>query len=150
MLDRLSYENDLKAFSFTFLELPKFKKSLDCLGGMIDMWAYFFKHAEETTESDLLKLIEPDHIIQRAYEELNRFHWNDEELLIYDQAEKYEGVQRAILAQKFDEGKAEGKAEGKIEEKMLIAKNMLKMGINEEVVKMATGLSIELIQALSE
>ena len=49
-----------------------------------------------------------DEIIERAYEELNRFSWNDQELLTYDQSEKYEGAYRASMAQKFDEGKEEG------------------------------------------
>jgi len=92
ILDKDSYEHDLKDFSFTFLELPKFQKSIDELSTISDKWMYFFKNAEETTESDLEKLVGKDMIIERAYDELDRFHWNEEELLTYDQAEKYEGA----------------------------------------------------------
>ena len=43
-------------------------------------------------------------IIEKAYEELNRFSWNEEELLTYDQAEKHENCYSASMEQKFDEG----------------------------------------------
>lgn len=45
ILDRDSYEHDLKDFSFTFLELPKFHKSIDELSNIPEKWMYFFKHA---------------------------------------------------------------------------------------------------------
>ena len=104
VLDKESHENDLKDFSFTFLELPKFNKNIEELENIRDKWAYFFKHAEETSERELHKIIGHDEIIERAYEELNRFSWNEQELLTYDQAEKYEGAYQASLAQKHDEG----------------------------------------------
>ncbi len=50
--------------------------------------------------------------MERAYEELNRFSWNQEELLTYEQAEKYEWAYHASMAQKFDERIEKGKAEG--------------------------------------
>ena len=64
ILDKNSHENDLKDFSFTFLELPKFDKKVEELSTIVDKWAYFFKHADETSEEDLKKIVEP--IIQRA------------------------------------------------------------------------------------
>ena len=95
ILDKKSLENDLKDFSFTFLELPKFNKDIDHFSNMTEKWAYFFKHAESTTTDDMEKLIGNDEIIERAYKELDRIGWNDVELLTYDQAEKYEGAYRA-------------------------------------------------------
>ena len=115
ILDWDSLENDLKDFSFTFLELPKFTKEIDQLGNMTDKWSYFFKHAEETSEQELQKLIGHDSIIQKAFSELDRFSWNDQELLTYDQAEKYEGAYRASMDQKFDEGMEQGIEVGKRE-----------------------------------
>ena len=103
-----NHENDLKDFSFTFLELPKFTKKIDQLTNTTEMWAYFFKHAEETTEKELRKLVEKEQIIGRAYEELDRYSWNEEELLTYEQAEKYELTYRASMDQKFDEGVEKG------------------------------------------
>ena len=45
ILDKESYENDLKDFSFTFLELPKFSKEIEQFSNPMEKWAYFFKHA---------------------------------------------------------------------------------------------------------
>ena len=151
ILDRNSYEHDLKDFSFTFLELPKFQKSIAELSTISDKWMYFFKNAEETTESDLEKLVGKDMIIERAYDELDRFHWNEEELLTYDQEEKYEGAYIASMAQKYDEGlekglekgREEGREEGKREEKILIAKALLAKGVALDLIALTTGLSKE-------
>ncbi len=144
ILDRESYEHDLKDFSFTFLELQKFNKDIDHLENMTDKWSYFFKHAEETAEKDLQKLIGQDPIIERAFDELNRFSWNDEELLTYDQAEKYEWARRASMAQKFDEGMAEGEKNALL----MVAKNLLKQNLPIQVIQNATGLSHETIESL--
>lgn len=148
ILDKESYENDLKDFSFTFIELPKFDRDIDHLKNMIDKWSYFFKHAEETSEQDLQKLVGHDQIIERAFDELNRFSWNDEELLTYDQAEKYEGAYRASMAQKFDEGKAEGIAEGEMKAILMIAKSLIIQGHENDTICAATGLSKEKIDSL--
>ena len=56
ILDKESHENDLKDFSFTFLELPKFNKDIDHLSNMTEKWAYFFKHAETSSLEDRAKL----------------------------------------------------------------------------------------------
>jgi len=104
--------DDLKDFSFTFLELPKFKKNIDELSNKTEMWFYFFKHAEETSREDLHKLIEQDEIMSRAYEELERYSWNEMKLLEYDQVEKYEGAYIASLEYKYDEGERVGIEKG--------------------------------------
>ena len=71
-------------FSFTFLELPKFKKNKNELTTILDRWVFFFKHARETSEKDLQEIIGQDVIIQRAYEELDKFGWSEAELLAYE------------------------------------------------------------------
>ena len=60
ILDKNSYEHDLKDFSFTFIELPKFTKRVDELTDIQEKWCYFFKHAEETSPGDLKKIIGKD------------------------------------------------------------------------------------------
>lgn len=147
-LDKNSHEHDLQDFSFTFLELPKFNKRINQLSDMIDKWAYFFKRAEETSEKDLPKLIEHDEVMERAYEELNRFSWNERELLTYDQAEKYEWAYNASMDQKYDEGHEKGLEKGKIEGKIEVAKKLLANGMEVEIVASITALSIQEIRSL--
>jgi predicted transposase/invertase (TIGR01784 family) len=161
ILDKKTYENDLKDFSFTFLELPKFNKTIDKLSSTTEMWCYFFKHANETSEKDLSKLAEHEQIIARAYEELNRFSWNEEELRTYEQTEKYEWDYQASLEQKFDEGiaqgiekgkvegKAEGRAEGEKAASLRIAKSLLQTGLKSKNIQEMTGVSEQEIEQLS-
>src|SRR3989338_2533380 len=156
ILDKDSYEHDLKDFSFTFLELPKFQKSIHELSSISDKWMYFFKNAEKTSEKELEKLVGKDMIIERAYEELDRFHWNEEELLTYDQAEKYEGAYIASMAQKYDEGLEKGREEGlekglekgKQERELEIAKSLLLQGVDVDIIISTTQLSKEEIEKL--
>ena len=159
ILDRNSHEHDLKDFSFTFLELPKFKKTVDQLDSITDKWMYFFKGCDETSPEDLAKIIGSDAIIERAYHELDRYYWNETELLSYEQAEKYEGAYNASLAQKFDEGEQKGREEGekigiakgeqigltkgREEEKIAMARKMLEKGMDVRTVKELTGYSLE-------
>lgn len=150
ILDKESHENDLKDFSFTFIELPKFDKGIDHLENMTDKWSYFFKHAEETSEEELQRLVGNDQIIERAFDELNRFSWNDEEIRTYDQAEKYEGAYRASMAQKFDEGMAKGIAEGEANAMIAVAKGLVNHGIAIDVIRATTGLSDEKIKSLRD
>ncbi len=152
ILDRESYEHDLKDFSFTFLELPKFHTSISELSNIPEKWMYFFKHAEETSDKDLERLVQHAPIIERAYEELDRFHWNEEELLTYEQAEKYEGAYLASMAQKYDEGLERGLTEGlergRQERDIEMARILLSREVDIEIIAEATALSKEEIEKL--
>ncbi|WP_338406802.1 Rpn family recombination-promoting nuclease/putative transposase [Wolbachia endosymbiont (group A) of Longitarsus flavicornis] len=67
ILDKVTYEHDLKDFSFTFIELPKFPKTKeDQLENIVEKWCYFFKYASETSEKDLRKIVGSDVIIGKA------------------------------------------------------------------------------------
>ena len=140
ILDRETYQHDLRDFSFTFLELEKFHQSKDQLSSMIEKWAYFFKHAPETTAEDLQAIIGQDVIIQRAYEELDRFYWNEDELLAYEDALKKDWDYEASMEQKFDEGKAEKALE--------IAKAMIEEGSSVEFIQKVSGLTREQIEEI--
>ena len=152
ILDRDSHEHDLKDFSFTFLELPKFKKTKDELRNITDKWMYFFKGCAETLPEDLEKIIGSDQIMERAYHELDRYYWNEEELFSYEQAEKYEGTYNASMAQKFDEGLEKGREEGiekgKEEKVKAIARSKKTEGKSAQEIAEWTGLTIEEIEGL--
>jgi len=74
ILDKVTYEHDLKDFYFNFIELPKFHKSKEELSSIEEKWCYFFKHTHETTEAELQKIIGDDNIIHRVYTALDQFH----------------------------------------------------------------------------
>lgn len=101
VLDRNSYEHDLTDFYFTFIELPKFSKTKeDQLENIVEKWVYYFKHADETSEKELEKIIGSDLIIKKAYEKLNRFNWSEKEFIAYEQEIKRIRDEQAVLAQK--------------------------------------------------
>lgn len=133
ILDKKTSEQDLKDFSFTFLELPKFNKSKDELENLVEKWTYFFKHADETKEEDLEAIIGQDFILQRAYDELNRFGWSEEELLTYEQNEKRIQDNKAALDYQLEKGRQE--------ERLLIARNLLTQGLSRDQVCQVTGLT---------
>ena len=160
ILDKDSHEHDLKDFSITFLELPKIDKTLEESTNRVEKWVYFFKHAEETPESEVEHLLKDTNALHRAYEELNRFSWSEEELMAYEQAEKQEADYIASMDQKYDEGlelgiqkgraegKEEGRAEGEKKTKLEIAKNLLASGMGVDTIASIINLNRKDIEDL--
>jgi predicted transposase/invertase (TIGR01784 family) len=146
ILDKCTQEQDLKDFSFSFLELPKFKKKKSDLKSMTEKWAYFLKYAEATSEKDLPIIVGCDGIIQRAFDELNRYAWTPEELRAYDSIDMKQAADRDIMATE----KAISKAEGEYNKAMIIAKNMLLEGLDISAIARMSGLSTAEIQLLAE
>lgn len=141
ILDKNSYEHDLRDFSFTFIELPKFQKNkIEKLVNIVEKWCYFFKYASNTSEEDLQRLIGSDLVIQQAYEALNQFNWNEQELIAYEQEIKRIRDNRAASDYQYDKGKSD--------EKIAIAKNLLSQNIDLQTISSATGLSIDEIKKL--
>ena len=159
VLDKETHEHDLKDFSFTFLELPKFQKTLSELSTNVEKWAYFFKYANATKEEDVQNM--PHDPVQQAYEALNQFSWSEAEMDIYEREEKNVMDARAILAAKIEDAEAkgeakglaiglatgmakgleEGKAEGEKAKAMEVARNLKSMNLTVEQIKAATGLT---------
>ncbi|WP_253302975.1 Rpn family recombination-promoting nuclease/putative transposase [Wolbachia endosymbiont of Phyllotreta cruciferae] len=160
--DENTNEHDLKDFYFVFIELPKFTKTKeDQLENIVEKWCYFFRYAAETREEDLDKIVGSDVIIKRAYEEMNKFNWSEEELLAYEQRKKRLMDEIAAFAQKFDEGvkvgeekgiligHEKGRAEGRKERDIEVAKNLLKAGVSIDIIAQTTGLTADEIKDLS-
>lgn len=161
ILDKKTYENDLKDFSFTFIELPKFKKDkVEELATYQEKWCYFFKHSHSPEDMQAL-LRDNDSIINKAYDALSVHNWNDAELNFYDAVTKadldnkaresqvrLEGLEAGMekgLAKGREEGREEGMAKGMEkgikEGELRIAKAMLASGMPIEQVCQITGLS---------
>ncbi|APR98684.1 Rpn family recombination-promoting nuclease/putative transposase [Wolbachia endosymbiont of Folsomia candida] len=153
----------LKDFQFVFIELPKFLKStVDQLENTIERWCYFFRYAEDTTDEDLKKIAEQAPIIKLAYDELDKFHWNEKDLAAYE--ERIMDIQKeaAILEYKLDlatekgiqigkeEGREEGIQIGAEKGKIEVARNSLKAGISVDIVAQITGLSVDKVKELQK
>lgn len=78
----------LDAFQYTFIELPKFEKSIDELESDSERWYYYLKHAPETDGEVYKKLTARSPIIQRAFHELDKANWSEEEIDAYNEVLK--------------------------------------------------------------
>lgn len=147
ILDKSTYEHDLQDFSFTFIELPKFKKTkIEELDTILDKWCYFFKYAAKTSESDMVKIASSYKTIGDAYEVVNQYNWNEQQLIAYEQEKKRVWDNIAALNYQLDKAEAKGKAKEKIE----IAKNMLSKNYSISDISSITGLSADEIEKLQK
>ena len=154
VVNYFSFLNEKKFVKYTaaemqlvFVELPKFKKSLEELETLVDKWIYFIK------ETDSLEVI-PESLgevsaIEKALNIANEINLSPEELELLEQ--------RAIMAQDesgkilFAEEKAEKK--GRIEEAIALITRLLKKRfgeIPENLKKQLSNLSLEELENLSE
>ncbi|GKS80116.1 hypothetical protein wHmb_10020 [Wolbachia pipientis] len=144
----------LKDFQFVFIELPKFAKNkVEQLESIVERWCFFFKYAEETTEEDLKEIAEKAPIIKLAYDELDKFRWNEKDLLAYEERIMDLRKEEAILEYRLDlaeeKGIQKGIEKGKIEGKIEVAKAMLANNVDVNTIVKFTGLSISEIEELS-
>ena len=159
-LDKETHENDLKDFSYTFVELPKFEKALKDLGqSEIDDWAYFFKRGEQL-EDEAIDTLKQNPIFDKALHAVNRASLSKEEYANYEAAEKIqmdnlsalrqshiEGVEEGIAIGE-ERGREEGIAIGGNQRSFEIARKMSKAGLSLEEIMEFTGLSQEEIENL--
>ena len=124
ILEKNTLANDLKDFYFCFLELPKFKKNAHELTNLVEKWAYFFKHAPNTSPEDLKEIIGTDTILEKAYGALDQYFWSQKEIDAYEQELKRQRDERAVYEQKVFEGRSEGKSNSK-GEKLRVKQSVL-------------------------
>ncbi len=105
ILDNVTYQNDLKDFSFTFVELPKFTKEVHQLESLEEKWYYFLKHANESNEVD--KLMESPEI-REAYEVIERSSWTEQEFMEYERAAMAIADAKGALSAAKEDGIKEG------------------------------------------
>ncbi|WP_265041354.1 MULTISPECIES: Rpn family recombination-promoting nuclease/putative transposase [unclassified Wolbachia] len=157
--DEKTNEHDLKDFQFIFIELPKFPKSREeQLENVVDRWLFFFKYAEETTDEDLRKIAEKSPIIKLAYDELDKFHWNEKDLVAYEERVMDLQKEAAIWEQRLDDATEKGREEGILighekgrkAEKIEVARNLLKAGVSIDIITQTTGLSVDYIEKIQE
>ena len=118
ILDTKTYTRDLKDFSFTFIELPKFTKTKpEELLSYEDKWCYFFKHASEpdNMRNFLSSITDESKVIERAYGILEAHNWTEEELLQYERMEKINMDAKARLAYALEEAVKKSREETKRE-----------------------------------
>jgi len=137
ILDTETYEHKLKDLEFSFIELPKFKKTEQELTTLIEKWVFFIKNAENL---NVIPASVNDEGLKSAYQEADRHQWTKEELEEYEYARMRETDE--IAEKMLVEEKA------KLQEKIEIAKNMLAENEPNEKIAKYTGLTLEQIEKL--
>lgn len=108
ILDKKTYTHDLKDFSYSFIELPKFTVEKENLKTLVQKWCYFLKNAPETTQQDIKEIVGSDLIIKRAYEELSQNGWSSADIYAYDSVDKKNWSNKAVFEGAFEDGVTEG------------------------------------------
>jgi len=111
ILDIETHEHNLKDFSYTFIELPKFTKTLHELTSWQDKWCYFLKHAVMTTPEEWEQLTTQNPLLQQAYHELDRCFWSRTDLMRYEAEEKQRQDYLSGFSQVRYEERVKAKAE---------------------------------------
>ena len=137
-----------------YLQLPYFLKEADECENDLERWIYVLRNMETINR---LPWTAKSAIFKRLEEIAEVRALTKEEQIQYDHALKVyrdnnniilgaleEGMERGL-----QEGRSEGLQEGKREEKLSIAQNMKAMGMTNEQIAQACGITIEEVEKLS-
>jgi predicted transposase/invertase (TIGR01784 family) len=127
----------LKDLEFSFIELPKFKKTEQELTTLVEKWVFFIKNAENL---NVIPASVNDEGLKSAYQEADRHTWTREELEEYEYARMRETDE--IARELFVEEKAE------LRRNIEIAKIAILEGFDNAMISKLTGLTIEQIEQL--
>lgn len=140
LLDTETYENKLRLTEYHFLELSKFKKTIDELDSIIDQWAYFLKNASKVDE--IPALLQENKEIMRAFEVLKTTNFSRSELASYDKLIDAYRLERSRMENSFAEGMEKGEKLGEEKKSIEIAQKLLQEKMPLVKISSITGLSI--------
>lgn len=130
-----------------FVELPKFKNTLEQIESLTEKWIYFIKSAYNL-ENIPEKMVQ-ENVINKAFNLANRTNLTREELEDLQKKEMFIADQQALRMKARKEGIEQGKQEGIKEGIKEVAKNLINSGMTTEQITQLTGLSLEEINSLS-
>ena len=138
--------------AFYYVEMPKFKKTEEELVTMQDKWLFVLKNIcsllsqpKELQDRVFTKFFEEARIgmftkeERFAYMVSQKHYWDNHNTIAY----AYEKGEKAGKEAGIKEGMELGLAEGKAQVKLELARKLLSLGISQETVLEATGLSAE-------
>jgi predicted transposase/invertase (TIGR01784 family) len=135
--------------TFIYLEMPKFLKSEDALETNSDKWLYFIKNLEKFDFiPDRLK----NKLFEKAFQAAEIAQFQPEQRDAYEKSLKYyrdlKNVVDTSYEEGFEEGFEQGIEQGEKRTKLSMAKSLKSLGLLDEVIQQATGLSLDEILKL--
>ena len=144
-------DKSIEGLRSIFVELPKFTPHTYSEKKMHVLWLRYLTEIDERTRQVSPELLANSEI-NKALEQIEESAYNDAQLLGYDDFWDAVRVEKTILYDALTKGRAEGRAEGCKEgeknKQYEIAHNLKQMGISNEDISRATGLSMEEINKL--
>ena len=140
--------------TFIFIELPKFKKSIDELDGNVLEGMYFcFKNMAVLNERPKVLT---HNVFKKIFDASELYNMDKETrknvlknmTTERDLRNQMEYARQEAIAEGLAEGRAAGLAEGRAEGRAEDARNFLALGVDPEIISKATGISIEELQNL--
>ena len=131
---------------FIYLELPKFKKTIDQLNDHFDKWLFLLKHLPDLEEPPLPL---QENVFMQLFEVARITNFSPSEREAYENSLKYYRDMNGVIETAREEGKAKGVQEGK--SSLLLKLLSRKLGtIPDEIKILLHQLAPELLDVLSE
>jgi len=140
-MDKQLKSNQMVTSELVFPEyyLIYVEKFEDLINEELDEWIYFFKHGKICEDFKSPGII-------LAGKKLDLLTMSEQQRKAYDEYLAYLGQELGIL----ENARAEGRKEGRKERDIEVAKNLLILGMDEEVILKATSLRIEELNKLQQ
>ncbi len=135
----------IKDLELVFVELPKFKRTLEELETLTDKWIYFLQHAPDlrAVPEKMGEVRE----IQQAFEMANQATLTPEELDELEHQLFFIQDQRGAIAKAANQALQQGIEQGDRQARLEVAQRMLGT-IDDATIAQITGLTIEEIQQI--
>jgi predicted transposase/invertase (TIGR01784 family) len=144
LLDRSTGQVFYNKLTFIYLELPKFRKSVDELVTDFDKWCYLLRNLPELTDRPQ-RLQEK--VFSKVFEIAEIAKYSPAEAAAYEDSLKIYRDLKNVIDTAYDEGKAEGKAEGIEEGKLEVAQRLVESGMSVEQAASIAGVPVALLQS---
>ncbi len=132
---------------YVYVELPKFRNTAEELLTRREKWLYVFRHLARLNERpEPLK----ERIFERLFEVAKISNFSPEEQDEYEESLKVYRDIKNVVDTSREEGMEEGIEKGIGEGIELVARKMIVLGIEPEVITAATGLTEDQLKKLAE
>ncbi|MCL1462921.1 Rpn family recombination-promoting nuclease/putative transposase [Argonema galeatum] len=138
-------------FELVFVELPKFKKTLEELESITDKWLYFLRKAPDLEIVPQKMAIVPE--IDKAFAIANRINLSVEELDDLEKREQFVREQKGSIEFSREKGREEGLVEGIQTGQLTLVQRLLRRRfgeITDEILNRLEQLSSDDLMALGD
>jgi predicted transposase/invertase (TIGR01784 family) len=150
IVEQVSYEN----LKFIYLELPKFRKTIEQLNDHCDKWLFLLKHLSDLEDPPLPL---QENVFMQLFEAARITNFSQAEMAAYENSLKHYRDMNSVIETAREEGMAQGIKKGKaqviLESKrsLLLKQLSRKLGtIPDETKVLLHQLAPELLDTLSE